>query len=56
MNPVEIEQAISDLARAPFDGAQFPFAFLEGFGRKPTEICEPACKIDPSIGVIGVQK
>ncbi len=34
MNPVEIEQAISELAEAPFDAAEFPFAFLEAFGRK----------------------
>lgn len=38
MNPVEIEQAISDLAEAPFDAAEFPYAFLEAFGRKETEI------------------
>ena len=38
MNPVEIEQAISELAEAPFDAAEFPFAFLEAFGRKATEI------------------
>lgn len=38
MNPVEIEQAISDLAEAPFDAAEFPYAFLEAFGRKTTEI------------------
>ncbi|WP_376711141.1 class I SAM-dependent DNA methyltransferase [Pseudochrobactrum lubricantis] len=38
MNPVEIEQAISDLAEAPFDAIEFPYAFLEAFGRKETEI------------------
>jgi len=38
MNPVEIEQAISELAEAPFDAADFPYAFLEAFGRKTTEI------------------
>lgn len=38
MNPVEIEQAISDLAEAPFDGEEFAFDFLEAFGRKPTEV------------------
>ncbi len=38
MNPVEIEQAISELAEAPFDAAEFPYAFLEAFGRKATEI------------------
>lgn len=34
MNAVEIEQAISDLALLPFDGAEFPFAFLAAFGNK----------------------
>lgn len=38
MNPVEIEQAISELAEAPFSAAEFPYAFLEAFGRKATEI------------------
>ena len=32
MNAVEIEQAISNLALAPFDAAEFPFAFLAAFG------------------------
>ncbi len=34
MNAVEIEQAISELAEQPFDGANFPYAFLEAFGNK----------------------
>lgn len=34
MNAIEIEKAISDLAVQPFDRAEFPFAFLEAFGRK----------------------
>lgn len=38
MNAVEIEAAISDLALQPFDPAEFPFAFLEAFGNKPTTI------------------
>ncbi|PJK31338.1 class I SAM-dependent DNA methyltransferase [Minwuia thermotolerans] len=38
MNAVEIEEAISALAGQPFDPAEFPFAFLEAFGRKPVEI------------------
>ena len=38
MNAVEIEQAITDLAEQPFDPAEFPYAFLEAFGNKPTTI------------------
>ncbi len=38
MNAVEIEQAISALAEAPFDPAEFPFAFLQAFDNKETTI------------------
>jgi hypothetical protein len=38
MNAVEIEEAVSRLAEAPFDPVEFPFAFLEAFGNKPTTI------------------
>jgi len=38
MNAVEIEEAVSKLAEAPFDAASFPFAFLEAFGNKETTI------------------
>ena len=38
MNAVEIEEAISALAEQPFDGAEFPFAFLQAFGNKETTI------------------
>ena len=38
MNAVEIEEAISRLAEQPFDGRDFPFAFLEAFGNRPTTI------------------
>ncbi len=38
MNAVEIEEAISILAEQPFDAAEFPYAFLEAFGNKATEI------------------
>ena len=38
MNAVEIEEAISELAGAPFDAAEFPFAFLAAFGNKDTTI------------------
>jgi hypothetical protein len=34
MNAVEIEEAVSQLAGAPFDAEEFPFAFLEAFGNK----------------------
>lgn len=38
MNAVEIEEAVSALAMAPFNEAEFPFQFLEAFGRKETTI------------------
>ncbi len=38
MNAVEIEEAVSRLAEAPFDPEAFPFAFLEAFGNKATTI------------------
>ncbi|MBF2088498.1 MAG: class I SAM-dependent DNA methyltransferase [Synechococcales cyanobacterium K32_A2020_035] len=38
MNAVEIEEAVFQLAGAPFDPEAFPFAFLEAFGNKPTTI------------------
>ena len=38
MNPVEIEAAVSQLAEAPFEPDEFPFAFLEAFGNKKTTI------------------
>ena len=38
MNAVEIESAISELALAPFDAAEFPFAFLAAFGNKDTTL------------------
>ncbi len=38
MNAVEIEEAVSQLAEAPFDPEAFPFAFLEAFGNKATTI------------------
>lgn len=38
LNPVEIEEAISQLAEQPFDAAEFPFAFLQAFGAKATSI------------------
>ncbi len=38
MNAVEIEEAVSRLAEAPFDPGEFPFAFLEAFGNKQPTI------------------
>jgi hypothetical protein len=38
MNAVEIEEAVSELASAPFDAREFPFAFLTAFGNKETTI------------------
>lgn len=38
MNAVEIEQAISALAEQPFDGREFPYAFLQAFGNKETTL------------------
>ncbi|MDB5969059.1 MAG: Type restriction enzyme methylase subunit YeeA [Hydrocarboniphaga sp.] len=38
MNAVEIETAISELALQPFDGAEFPYAFLAAFGNKDTAL------------------
>ena len=38
MNAVEIEQAVSTLAEAPFDAASFSFTFLEAFGNKETTL------------------
>lgn len=38
MNAVEIEEAVSKLAESTFDPEEFPFAFLEAFGNKPTTI------------------
>lgn len=38
MNAVEIEEAVSELARASYDPAEFPYAFLAAFGNKDTTI------------------
>jgi len=38
MNAVEIEEAVSDLAAAPFDATEFAYAFLAAFGNKKTTI------------------
>ena len=38
MNPVEIEEAVSALAKQPFEGGEFPFAFLQAFGNKATTV------------------
>jgi hypothetical protein len=38
LNAVEIEQEVSKLAEAPFDPAEFPYAFLTAFGNKETTL------------------
>lgn len=38
MNAIEIEEAVSTLALAPFDSTEFPYAFLMAFGNKETTI------------------
>jgi hypothetical protein len=38
LNPVEIEEAISNLAEQPFSPTEFPYLFLEAFGNKTTTI------------------
>ena len=38
MNAVEIEEAVSELAAAPFDAREFPFAFLTAFGNKAVTV------------------
>ena len=38
MNPVEIEEAVSQLAVEPFDREEFPFQFLTAFGNKKTTV------------------
>lgn len=38
MNAVEIEQAIAELAAAPFDDAEFAYTFLAAFGHKETAL------------------
>jgi hypothetical protein len=38
MNAIEIEEAVTRLASEPFNGEEFPFAFLMAFGNKDTTI------------------
>lgn len=38
MNPVEIADAVAELAEQPFDAQEFPFAFLTAFDNKPTTV------------------
>lgn len=38
MNAVEIEEALAELAAAPFDPAEFPFQFIQAFGHKDATI------------------
>lgn len=39
MNAVEIEEAVSLLAEAPFYAEEFPYAFLLAFGNKRPKSC-----------------
>ena len=41
MNSVKIEEAVSELARQPFEAGEFPFAFLQAFGNRATTIKRP---------------
>lgn len=38
MNAIEIEEAVSALADAPFDSGEFPYQFLAAFGNKETTL------------------
>jgi len=38
MNAVEIEEAVSELAKQPFDAEEFPYALLVAFSNKPATI------------------
>ena len=38
MNPVEIEEAVSQISENSFNAVEFPFEFLLAFGRKSTTI------------------
>ena len=38
MSPIEIEEAVSNLALQPFDGDEFSYAFLIAFGNRDTTI------------------
>jgi len=40
MNPVEIEEQISQLAEQPFDAAEFPYAFLVCAIGKLVKLCQ----------------
>ena len=37
MNPVEIEEAVSQISENSFNAVEFPFEFLLAFGRKSTD-------------------
>ena len=38
MNAVEIADAVTELAAAPFDAAEFPYQFLRAFDKKETQL------------------
>ena len=53
MNAVEIEEALSALARQPFDAGEFAFAFLEAFGNKATTIKRLRSGVSNASDIVG---
>ena len=53
MNAVEIDEAVTALAAAPFDPAEFPYQFLTAFGFKETSIRKQRGKASAASDVPG---
>ena len=53
MNAVEIDEAVTALAAAPFDPAEFPYQFLTAFGFKETSILKQRGKASAASDVPG---
>jgi hypothetical protein len=53
MNAVEIEEAVSKLAEAPFDREEFCYSFLEAFGNKSTTIARLRSGVSNSSDIPG---